>query len=125
MEKKQVAVIGLGRFGVSTTRTLYNLGHDVLAIDRDEDRVQAVLGRVTYAIGADCTNENALRDLAVPDYDAAIVAIGTDIVSSVMASVLLKTMGVKLVAISISLIISLFKSFLTHPPTNINLLLSS
>ena len=97
MEKKQVAVIGLGRFGVSTTRTLYNLGHDVLAIDRDEDRVQAVLGRVTYAIGADCTNENALRDLAVPDYDAAIVAIGTDIVSSVMASVLLKTMGVKLV----------------------------
>lgn len=97
MDKKQVVVIGLGRFGVSTTRTLYNLGHDVLAIDRDEDRVQSVLGQVTYAVGADCTNENALRDLGVQDYDAAVVSIGTDIVSSVMACVLLKTIGVELV----------------------------
>ena len=56
MDKKQVAVIGLGRFGVSTTRTLYNLGHDVLAIDSDEERVQSVLGQATYAITADCTN---------------------------------------------------------------------
>jgi trk system potassium uptake protein TrkA len=97
MDKKQVAVIGLGRFGVSTTRTLYNLGHDVLAIDKNEERVQSVIGQVTYAIGADCTNEHALKELGVQDYDAAVVAIGTDIVSSVMASVLLKTMGVKLV----------------------------
>ena len=65
MDKKQVAVIGLGRFGVSTTRTLYNLGHDVLAIDSDEERVQSVLGQATYAITADCTNENVLRDLGV------------------------------------------------------------
>ena len=97
MDKKQVAVIGLGRFGVSTTRTLYNLGHDALAIDSDEERVQSVLGQATYAITADCTNENVLRDLGVHDYDAAVVAIGTDIVSSVMAAVLLKTIGVKLV----------------------------
>ncbi len=97
MDKKQVAVIGLGRFGISTIRTLYNLGHDVLAIDRDDERVQSVIGQVTYAISADCTNENALRELGVQDYDAAVVAIGTDIVSSVMASVLLKTMGVKMV----------------------------
>ncbi len=97
MDKKQVAVIGLGRFGISTIRTLYNLGHDVLAIDRDDERVQSVIGQVTYAISADCTNENALRELGVQDYDAAVVAIGTDIVSSVMASVLLKTMGVNMV----------------------------
>ena len=85
MDRKQVVVIGLGRFGGRTTRTLYNLGHDVLAIDRDEDRVQSVLGQATYAVGADCTNENALRDLGVHDYDAAVVSIGTDIVSSIMA----------------------------------------
>ena len=97
MDKKQVAVIGLGRFGISTITTLYNLGHDVLAIDKDDERVQSVIGQVTYAISADCTNENALRELGVQDYDAAVVAIGTDIVSSVMASVLLKTMGVKMV----------------------------
>ena len=97
MLKKQVAVIGMNRFGVSTIRALYNLGHDVLAIDRDEERVQSVLGQATYAITAECTNEAALRDLGVHDYDAAVVAIGTDIVSSVMASVLLKTIGVKFV----------------------------
>lgn len=97
MPKKQVAVIGLGRFGVRTTRTLYNLGHDVLAIDRDEERVQSVMGQATYAVSADCTNENALRDLGVRDYEAVVVAIGTDIVSSVMASVLLKTLGVPIV----------------------------
>jgi|TARA_B110000263_G_scaffold50400_1_gene42115 trk system potassium uptake protein TrkA len=97
MIKKQVAVIGMNRFGVSTIRALYNLGHDVLAIDRDEERVQAVLGQATYAITAECTNEAALRDLGVHDYDAAVVAIGKDIVSSVMASVLLKTIGVKFV----------------------------
>ena len=94
MANKQVAVIGLGRFGISTTQTLYNLGHDVLAIDREEDRVQSIVGQSTYAIAAECTNENALRDLSIQDYDAAVVAIGTDIVSSVMASVLLKTLGV-------------------------------
>ena len=50
MAKKQVAVIGLGRFGISTTRTLYNLGHDVLAIDRDEEKVQTVsLGELNPA----------------------------------------------------------------------------
>ena len=97
MAKKQVAVIGLGRFGVSTTRTLYNLGHDVLAIDRDEERVQAIVGQATYAITAECTSEESLRALGIRDYDAAIVAIGADIVSSVMASVLLKTLGVDMV----------------------------
>ena len=53
MANKQVAVIGLGRFGVSTTRTLYNLGHDVWAIDKDEARVQSVLGQCTYAVSAE------------------------------------------------------------------------
>ena len=93
MAKKQVAVIGLGRFGISTTRTLYNLGHDVLAIDRDEEKVQSIVGQATYAITAECTSEESLRDLGIREYDAAIVAIGSDLISSVMASVLLKTLG--------------------------------
>jgi len=92
--KKQVVVIGLGRFGSSVARSLYNLGHDVLAIDKDEVRVQSMMGQATYALAGDATNEAVLRELGIPDYDSAVVAIGSDIVPSIMASVLLKTMGV-------------------------------
>ena len=92
--KKQVVVIGLGRFGSSVARSLYNLGHDVLVIDKEETRVQSIMGLATYALAGDATNESVLRELGIADYDAAVVAIGSDIVPSIMASVLLKTMGV-------------------------------
>ena len=92
--KRQVLVIGLGRFGTSVVQSLYNLGHDVLAIDSDETRVQSIMGQATHALTADATNETVLRDLGIQDYDAAVVAIGSNIVPSIMASVLLKTMGV-------------------------------
>jgi trk system potassium uptake protein TrkA len=90
--KKQVAVIGIGRFGRSVASALYNLGHDVLAIDRKEDRVQDMLGKVTYPVSGDATNELTLKELGVPSYDAAIVAIGSDTVSSLMTSVLLRSL---------------------------------
>ena len=92
--KRQVVVIGLGRFGTSVVRSLYNLGHDVLAIDSDETRVQNIMGQATHALTADATNETVLRDLGIQDYNAAVVAIGSNIVPSIMASVLLKTMGI-------------------------------
>lgn len=92
--KKQVAVIGLGRFGSSVASALYNLGHDVLTIDKDPSRAQSVMGRATHSIAGDATQESVLRELGINDYDVAIVSIGTDIVASIMASVLLKTMGV-------------------------------
>ncbi len=92
--KKQVVVIGLGRFGSSVATSLYNLGHDVLAMDRDESKVQNMMGQATHALAGDATDEHVFRELGIPDYDVAIVSIGSDLVSSVMASVLLKTMGV-------------------------------
>ena len=92
--KRQVVVIGLGRFGSAVTKKLYNMGHDVLAMDKDEARVQEVVGQATHALSGDATNENVLRELGITDYDAAIVAIGLDVMSSVMTSVLLKTIGV-------------------------------
>ena len=92
--KRQVSGIGLGRFGMAVTRKLYNMGHDVLAIDKDEGRVQGVMGQATHALSGDATNENVLRELGITDYDAAVVAIGQDVMSSVMTSVLLKTIGV-------------------------------
>jgi trk system potassium uptake protein TrkA len=92
--KKQVVVIGLGRFGSGVARSLYNLGHDVLAMDINEDRVQSMMGHVTYPVAGNATNESVLRELGVPDYDAAVVAVGSDIPGSVMACVLLKTMDI-------------------------------
>ncbi len=95
--KKQVAVIGLGRFGSSIAKSLYNLGHDVLTIDKDPSRVQSVMGKATHSIAGDATQESVLRELGINDYDVAIVSIGTDIVASIMTSVLLKTMGVPMI----------------------------
>jgi trk system potassium uptake protein TrkA len=92
--KKQVVVIGLGRFGSNLATSLYNIGHDVLAMDTAEERVQSMMGRVTYPVTGNATNEVVLRELGITDYDAAVVAIGSDIVSSIMASVLLKTLGI-------------------------------
>ena len=92
--RKQVVVVGLGRFGSSVARALYNLGHDVLAMDVDADKVQSMMGQVTHPVAGDATNEIVLRELGIPDYDAAVVAVGSDIVSSVMTCVLLKTMEV-------------------------------
>ena len=87
--KKQVVVIGLGRFGSSLATSLYNIGHDVLAIDTNEDRVQSMMGRVTFPVTGNATNETVLRELGITDYDVAVIAIGSDIVASIMTSVCL------------------------------------
>ena len=93
-QKSNVAVIGLGRFGSSIARSLYNIGHDVLAIDLDESKVHDIMGQVTHSVAGDGTNEGVLRELGVEAYDAAVVAIGSDIVASVMACVILQTIGI-------------------------------
>ena len=96
--KKQVCVVGMGRFGSIVANELYQSGHDVLAIDNDEAKIQEQLGRVTYAVRADATNETVLRELDIPDYDVVIVALGSDnIQASVGMTVLLKSMGVPMI----------------------------
>lgn len=92
--KKQVVVVGLGRFGTALARALFDMGHDVLALDKDERTVQAVSGHVTHAVQVDVTDEQALKDLGVSNFDVAIVGIGTDVQSSVLTTVLLKRMGI-------------------------------
>ncbi len=93
----QVCVIGLGRFGSKLATTLFQSEHEVLAIDQNDQRVQAMLGRVTYAVEADATSEVALRDLGVPDMDVAVVALGSQVESSIITTMLLKTMGLPFV----------------------------
>ena len=95
---KSIMVIGLGRFGTSVAHTLFQIGYDVLGIDTDERVVQANLGRVTYSVQGDATSEIILRELGAANFDAAIVAVGSDMQASLMTSVLLATLGVPLIA---------------------------
>ena len=93
--KKQVCVIGLGRFGVTVAKELYQSGHDVLVIDLDEARIQDMLGHVTYAVRADASSESVLRELDVADFDVAVVALGGDNVqASILITVMLKDLGI-------------------------------
>jgi len=92
--KKQIVVIGLGRFGTSLATTLAYLGHDVLALDRSEREVQNVASQVTHAVQIDATNEALLKELGVGNFDIAIVGIGVSVDSSVLITILLKKLGV-------------------------------
>lgn len=96
---KQVAVIGLGRFGSSVARTLAGAGCEVLAVDVDETRVKAIADEVTDAVRANALEEETLRALGLRNFEVVIVAIGHDIKASILVTVLLKEMGVpKIVA---------------------------
>jgi trk system potassium uptake protein TrkA len=95
MAKKQFVIIGLGRFGSSIAKTVYNLGHDVLAIDINEDKIQEIVDNVTHAVQMDATDENALRTLGIRNFDVAVVTIGSNIQASIMVTLLVKEMGVK------------------------------
>jgi len=97
MSKKQFVVIGLGRFGTSVAETLYSLGNDVLAVDHDEDVVQNISNKVTHAVQVDANDENSLRALGIRNFDCAVISIGSNIQSSILATILVKELGVKYV----------------------------
>lgn len=94
---KQFVVLGLGRFGTGVVRALTDMGYEVMAIDRDEERVQSLSEWVTHAVQADATDEAAMRSLGVRNFDVAVVGIG-DLASSVLATVILKDLGVGYIA---------------------------
>ncbi|MBD2868144.1 potassium channel family protein [Paenibacillus arenilitoris] len=94
-KKNQFVIVGLGRFGSSLGRELVGLGHEVLGIDKDEEAVQEMSGELTFAVSADCTDEEALRSLGVRNFDCGVVAIGDDIQASILTTILLKDLGVK------------------------------
>ena len=91
---KSYVVIGLGRFGSEVARQLYGAGCDVLAMDLRSDLVQQISGEVTHAVVADAQDKDVLRALGIRDFDCAIIAIGDDMASSVLATMNLKELGV-------------------------------
>lgn len=94
---KSILLIGLGRFGRHIAIQLNELGHEVLAVDHVEERVDAALPYVTNAQIGDSTKEEFLQSLGVGNFDVCIVAIGNDFQSSLETTSLLKELGAKLV----------------------------
>lgn len=93
--KKQYAVIGLGRFGTSVARRLYEAGQEVLGIDVIEERVEDAEPYVTHAVVADSTEEKALSSIGIRNFDCVIVAIGNDMQASILTVSILKEKGIK------------------------------
>ncbi|MCR6111285.1 TrkA family potassium uptake protein [Bacillus sp. A301a_S52] len=92
--KKQFAVIGLGRFGGSICKALSEQGMEVLAIDTNEDKVNEFASIATHAVVADTTEENTLKSLGIRNFDHVVVAIGDNIQSSILTTLMLVEQGV-------------------------------
>ena len=91
---KSYIVIGLGRFGAQAAKRLCELGCEVLAIDRNAELVQPISSMVTQAVVGDARDKEVLRALGAKDFECAIVAIGTNLADSVLATMNLKELGV-------------------------------
>ena len=94
MAKKEFAVFGLGEFGSSIAMTLEENGCQVMAIDRDEEKVQALSDYVTHAACANVADQAVVKSLGVHNMDGVIVGIGEDMESSIMATICAKECGV-------------------------------
>ncbi|MFC6038177.1 potassium channel family protein [Paenisporosarcina macmurdoensis] len=97
--KKEFVVIGLGRFGGSIVRELIDQGADVMAIDKFADRVDEFASIATQAIVADTTDESVLKSLGIRNFEHVIVAIGEDIQSSILTTLMLKEIGVNKITV--------------------------
>ena len=92
---KSVLLIGLGRFGRHIAKKLYSLGHEVMAVDSNEERVDSILPFVTNAQIGDSTSQEFLSSLGVRNFDACIVAIGDNFQNSLETTDLLKELGAR------------------------------
>ena len=96
---KSFAVFGLGRFGTAVARELFEVGHDVLAVDVDQERVQNVADLVTHAVAGDARDPAVLNALGIGEYDCAVVAVGNDVGSSALITMRLKEAGVPVLSL--------------------------
>lgn len=94
---KSFAIIGLGRFGRALALRLFEMGYEVLAIDKDEDKVYEIADQVTQAVCADLMDAGVIKELGLAEYDTAVVAIGNELASSMLVTMQLKEIGIKYV----------------------------
>ncbi|MGI5907819.1 MAG: potassium channel family protein [Christensenellales bacterium] len=97
MMKKQVLVVGLGRFGTSLAKTLSMLGCQVMAIDSRQENVEALADSVTQALQMDASDEQAFKQIGAGNFDVAVVATGGDQNASVIVTLMCKEVGIPLV----------------------------
>ena len=94
---KNILLIGLGRFGRHVAIQLNDLGHEVMAVDNNEERVNEVLPFVTNAQIGDSTNADFLKSLGIGNFDVCMVTIGGNFQNSLETTSLLKELGAKTV----------------------------
>lgn len=99
---KQFGVIGLGRFGSSVAITLEKLGYQVLAIDKNETKIDSVKDFVTSARQTDATDTESLKEAGINNCDVVVVAIGGDMQNSILTTIVLKEMGIKRIIVKAS-----------------------
>jgi len=92
---RHFAVIGLGNFGFYAAKALFEDGHEVVAIDKDKGRVQAIDTYSTEAVVLDARDKEALKSLGLENMDAVIVSSGTNITTSILVCLYLKEIGVR------------------------------
>ena len=94
---KNILLVGAGKFGQLTAKRMNELGHDIMAIDSNEEHINEILPFVTHALIGDATKREFLETIGVSDFDVAIVAIGDDFQSSLETTSLIKELGAPLV----------------------------
>lgn len=94
MVKEEILVIGLGRFGRALARTLQELGHEVMGVDADAEKVQSATRDLPHVVQVDATDMEAMRELGANDFETAVVAIGTDTQASILATYVLVDMKI-------------------------------
>ena len=93
--KKLIAVLGLGKFGTSIVEECYDIGCEVLAVDINKERVQAVSPYATYCAQVDVRDKESLRSLGISNVDAVVVAITGDLESSILGTLNVKELGIQ------------------------------
>jgi trk system potassium uptake protein TrkA len=94
---KQIIVIGCGRFGTSVAKTLSKLGHDVMIVDSDAERIKELSDFVTHAVQMDAVDEASFKTIGLRNFDVAVVTIGSNIQANIMATLIAKESGVPMV----------------------------
>ncbi|GHB27121.1 potassium channel family protein [Salinicola rhizosphaerae] len=92
---RQFAILGLGYFGSTVARELKRHQNQVLGVDRDETRVDALSDMLDHAVIADLTDENALKELSLEAYDAVVIDVDDDLETSVICTLHVKELGAK------------------------------
>lgn len=93
----QIAIFGLGGFGFSLAKTLFDLGNDVYVIDKNQELINDIADKVTYAVQADVTDIHSLKSIGIQNVDIVVVAFSTDLNGSFSAVINAKELGVKTV----------------------------